>query len=148
MRSIVALLYLFLAGCATTGQHETPAQLVAQPGGKEAFTTTQPYDGAYRIVSELMTACFQRKLGITGTTQLTVTKDKAPADARISVVLSSMWGVRTLYAATLAPIDAGTAVTVYSSNPQAYAPMVKQLKAWLDQGDTRCPSSPAPESPS
>lgn len=141
MKLISALLSAaLLAGCAASVRHETPAQLVAEPGGKETFTVQVGYDPAYRVAAEMMTTCFQRKLGLTGTAQLAVTADKSSADARIAVVQSSLLGTRALYAVHLVPDGSATRVTVYSANAAAISPMKAQLQAWITGVDTRCPS--------
>ena len=135
------LLTLSLVGCASGPQRATPTELIAAPGATESYLTKADYDTTYRRVNEQMKSCFERKMGFTGTAQMSVISDKGAADARVSLIFTSMWGARAISATTLTPATAGTKVTIYTAHPKSAGMLMNQTKAWIDQGDTACPSA-------
>lgn len=137
-----ALLCILLAGCANSVIRATPTDLMADPGGKESFIVNASYDSAYRKSHEQLIACFQRKLGLFGSAQISVIADKTPKDAQLSLTLSSITGVRTLYTVVLAPAEAKTNVTIYGSSDKGPALMKAAMRDWLDDNGTACPGDP------
>ncbi len=138
--ALLVLATLLLAGCATSVQRATPSELIADPGAREEFTTKLDYDAAYRTTQEQMKSCYERKLGLFGTAQLTVIADKGVKDARVSLSMSSMLNVRTFWSIMLKPGETGTNVTIYGASAPATTQMKATLQGWLNEGETRCPT--------
>jgi hypothetical protein len=87
-----------------------------------------------------MKSCYERKLGLFGTAQLTVIADKGVKDARVSLSMSSMLNVRTFWSIMLKPGETGTNVTIYGASAPATTQMKATLQGWLNEGETRCPT--------
>lgn len=128
-----------VSGCATIVERATPQELRAAPGSSRAFATARPYDAAYRKTLEQMKSCYERKLGLFGSSQTTVFGDKSALEAHVSLALSTMFGYKVFATIVLAGQPDGTAVTLYSAGDKPPIGLEATLKNWLDADAMGCP---------
>jgi hypothetical protein len=132
-------LILVLSGCAGSVTRPTPEALRAAPGSSASFTTPKGYDMAYRKVLEQMKSCYERKLGILGTSQTTVFGDKSANEAQVSMAFSAITGYRVITTIVLTPLTDGTAVKSYYASETPLDVISTALKGWLISDTSNCP---------
>lgn len=130
---------LLLAGCASSVTRPTPEALRAAPGSSASFATPKAYDMAYRKVLEQMKSCYERKLGIFGTAQITIFGDKSANEAQVSMALSAITGYRIITTIVLTPTAEGTAVKSYYASETPLDAITTALNDWLASDASRCP---------